>query len=118
MEEYYNSYKPDFTVTLHHKKYRNSYNLSLLYSDRESLRRKLSLSNVKKMYHDNKFEELEIILKDTLLNMWNDTNDTVTLKIQIQIEVLLESLWKQEKYEVSFCVCMILILQFKINFFF
>lgn len=116
MEEYYNNYKPDFQVTLPHKKYCNYYNLPLLYSNRETLRRKLSLSNVKKLYLERKYDELEIILKDTIMNMSNEKtyNDTVTLKVQIQIEVLLESLWKQEKYEVRFCFCSILIILFEL----
>lgn len=63
---------------------------------------KISLSNVKTLYDNEEFQDLVDILKDSLINCTEIKNsDNTLMKIQTQFEVLLESLWNLEKYEVS-----------------
>lgn len=65
--------------------------------------RKIGLKNVKTLYENNKFEDLIEILKDSLIYSTTIKNsDDNVMKIQTQFEVLLESFWNVEKYEVNF----------------
>uniref|UniRef100_A0A1B0CHR0 Uncharacterized protein n=1 Tax=Lutzomyia longipalpis TaxID=7200 RepID=A0A1B0CHR0_LUTLO len=68
-----------------------------------SLLRTIKLNNVANLYKDNKFRELTVILKDSLINCTEVKNsDNTIMKITTQFEVLLESLWNLEDFEECF----------------
>lgn len=67
------------------------------------MERKINLISVKKLYDSNNFKELVEILKGSIVYSTEPkvNIDSLPLKIQSQIEVLLESLWRIDNFEVS-----------------
>lgn len=63
--------------------------------------RTISLNSVNALYHDNNFDQLIAILKDTIITQ--ATQKTVDhdspVRLSTQIEVFLESLWNIESFE-------------------
>ena len=66
--------------------------------------RKINLISVKNLYDSENFSELVDILSSSIIYSTEPkvNIDTLALKIQTQIEVLLESLWNLDRYEDCF----------------
>ncbi|KAJ6646406.1 Calcineurin-binding protein cabin-1 [Pseudolycoriella hygida] len=67
----------------------------------KTLERTISLNSVNKLYHENDFDQLISILKDTIVTQAiQKTSDYDSpIRLSTQIEVFLEALWKIESYE-------------------
>ena len=66
----------------------------------KKLERRISLSNVKKLYDEKNFADLIGILKDSLkISTETKTTENLTLTIQTQIEIILEAFWTEDRFE-------------------
>lgn len=91
-------------VELKNVKYNSSINYKTLKDLIEKTERKINLISVKQLYDSGNFHELVDILSSSIIYSTEPkvNVDSLALKIQTQIEVLLESFWNVDRVEDCF----------------
>lgn len=93
------TYRSDLSITMPNLKKRNHFTAELVHRSIGQFKRLINLRQTRKLYAEEKYTDLIDVLQESLLGIEDVESDQHGLNRHGQIQLILESLWCEERYD-------------------